>query len=445
MFLTPTTDFHDPDKAIVPHKTISHHLKRSGFRLGDHIRIKPITGRKRTLKSNKTKYIIVSESIADEVDLPNKIILPSLKDEDFLLELTLFHHEKISRNESNCRYLIQSKNKVPFILNHQLVYSAFVDRGDKVSVSNNLLEFVEKEINEYKEFWQVNLEENRKIINSELPILIEGETGTGKTHLASMIHQMSGKLGPFVHINLSSFSPSLLESELFGHKKSAFTGAIKDKTGAFSEAQDGTLFIDEIDSLPWEIQTKLLLFLDNQKVRAVGDNVDKIIKTRIIFSSGQALNKLVEKGRMRKDFYYRLHSGKKMKLKSLRDNTKYITLFCQNYAIKHDLNITTKLIDFYTTLPWPGNFRELKSHLDRKRVLAENRKLDFDEVDQELIAQSSEISNFVEKEDYMTLEELRNGYAYKVYMEHNQHLKHTALTLGVNTKTLRGIPSEVRP
>ncbi len=95
--------------------------------------------------------------------------------------------------------------------------------------------------------------------------------GTGKSHLAGKIHEKSGRVGEFIAVNLSSFNPQLIESELFGHKKGAFTGAISDKAGAFSMAQNGSLFLDEIDSLPLELQTKLLTFIDNKKFRRVGD------------------------------------------------------------------------------------------------------------------------------------------------------------------------------
>src|SRR5690606_12983163 len=128
----------------------------------------------------------------------------------------------------------------------------------------------------------LELNSSKKIIQSNLPILIEGETGTGKTTLAKSIHQMSERSGEFVHVNLSAFSENLMESELFGHLKGAFTGAYNDKKGAIERANNGTLFLDEIDSTSIAVQTKLLLFLDNYKLSPVGSGVMKKINCRIL-------------------------------------------------------------------------------------------------------------------------------------------------------------------
>ena len=160
----------------------------------------------------------------------------------------------------------------------------------------------------------------QNLINSDLKILISGETGTGKSHLARKVHEKSGRLGEFVAINLSSFNPQLIESELFGHKKGSFTGAIHDKTGAFSMAKNGTLFLDEIDSLPLDLQTKLLTFIDNKKFRRVGDTKEESINTRLIFASGRPLEQLVEQGSFRKDLFFRLKSGHSVEMASLRND-----------------------------------------------------------------------------------------------------------------------------
>lgn len=131
-----------------------------------------------------------------------------------------------------------------------------------------------------------------------MPIFLSGETGTGKSTLAREIHDISSRSKePFVQINIASFSQNLVESELFGHAKGAFTGALFEKRGIFLEANKGTLFLDEIDSLSFELQTKLLLFLDDLKIRAVGSNHDKKVDVRLIVASGENLEDLIQKRR----------------------------------------------------------------------------------------------------------------------------------------------------
>ena len=188
---------------------------------------------------------------------------------------------------------------------------------------------------------------NHKLIRSDLNILIQGETGTGKTRLARRIHDESGSSGDFVHINLSSFSPSLIESELFGYQKGSFTGAIKNKVGALASANFGTLFIDEIDSLPFALQTKLLLFLDDQKFSPVGSRQVLSANTRIIFASGRSLIDLVKRGSMREDFYFRIISGHEIRMRPLRDCPELIDRLINHFSIKNNVSLTIKLKEFY--------------------------------------------------------------------------------------------------
>ena len=160
-------------------------------------------------------------------------------------------------------------------------------------------------------------------LNSSMPILLIGETGTGKTTIAKKIHDESGVGGNFVHLNLSSFSQSLIESEIFGHRKGAFTGAISDKKGAILEANKGTLFLDEIDSIDISLQTKLLTFLDNGEFRAVGGG-SNTSDVRMIYSSGKNIKDLVASGEMRLDFYFRLKNSLCLEVPNLRDNKDYL-------------------------------------------------------------------------------------------------------------------------
>jgi transcriptional regulator with PAS, ATPase and Fis domain len=318
------------------------------------------------------------------------------------------------------------------------VFESILEVGDLCELGFHTLTF-ERKNNSADEFSMTHkvIQQNKKIVESELPILIEGETGVGKTSLARKVHGASLSVGHFVHVNISSFSTNLLESELFGHVKGAFTGANTDKVGALKLSSGGTLFIDEIDSLPLEIQTKLLIFLDEQKIKPVGATFEEKIKTRIICASGKNLEQLVVEGKMRMDFYYRIASGLKITIPSLRDNPKLIEKFCKLYTIENKVSMTNKLTEFYMSLPWPGNIRQLKGHLDKKKLISNSTKLDFDELDDELLKLSSSLFSLDEEATSMTMEEVKIGYAKKIYYQCNKNLTLASNKLGISHKLLK--------
>jgi transcriptional regulator with PAS, ATPase and Fis domain len=275
-----------------------------------------------------------------------------------------------------------------------------------------------------------------ELIKSSLNIVIEGETGTGKTTMARKIHDESQRSGPFIHLNLTAFSQNLVESELFGHVKGAFTGALNDKKGALLEAHRGTLFLDEIDSIGIDLQTKLLLFLDNQEVRAVGGSISRKADVRLIFASGRSLKNLVEKAIMRRDFYFRISSGACLELKSLREQPEKIKKFCLSYEEENNVNIPSELIAFYEEQTWPGNLRQLKGHLDKKKVLSNGKKFSLQKVDYDLLedAFSPIVSN---AEGIKTLEQIKRDYCMNIYQKMNKNLKRSAKVLDISPNTMK--------
>jgi len=254
---------------------------------------------------------------------------------------------------------------------------------------------------------------------------------------------MEGK--PFVHINLSSFSEKLIESELFGHMKGSFTGAIAEKIGAFEQANGGTLFIDEIDSLPIELQAKLLIFLDEKKIRKVGGVKDLKVNCRLIFASGKNLRQLVANSQMRRDFYYRIISGAIIKLPTLRDNVQKIQSFCEEFEVENKVHMNQDLIDFYKSLPWPGNYRQLKSHLNKKRVIATGSKLLFDEMDEKLVQESSDlfdVNEYYQKD--MSLDELKYHYVHNLLVKYKNNKSAVAKVLGITPRSVNTISRKVQ-
>lgn len=414
-------------------KLMNQQMEKSGLRLGDGCKILPFYGKKKELTLNRTKLDIVSEKYRPDaiamsyIELPNSGIGP-------------FHY-RLEIDESKMgRFFLRTLEGDPFWLNGILVKEAYLEREDRLFIDDNKLIFSSHGLQGIiaKSFEHPFLKETR-ILESNLKILIEGETGTGKTHLAEKIHQASGRKGNFISVNLSSYNPNLIESELFGHKKGSFTGAVKDKRGAFEAAQHGTLFLDEVDSLPIDLQTKLLTFLDDNRYRQVGDTLEKEIKTRIIFASGRPLENLVGQGLFRKDFYFRLKSGHTIKLSSLRNEPQRIEKICHEFSLRNGVTFTRGLLDFYQTLVWPGNLRQLFGHLEKKMIFGRSTKLDFDDLDEELIHQSSNLESFSVPFELVPLKELKNDYVKKAIALCEGNISLTARKLQITEKTVRSL------
>lgn len=417
---------------------ISDYLDGNGVELGDIAHVEPLSGRKYSLALLRKSYDFISRDVAVVRKSSWVKELGSQEYESFHVQI--YQEKSLGRqNSAKDRYRVRVLKGAPVKLNGIFVLDAFLENKDCLEIGFNRIKF-DRRSEEKIENDQISfVKENQQMIRSKMMILLEGETGVGKSSLAKKIHEYSYQRGPFVPINISSYAESLIESELFGHVRGAFTGAIKDKDGAFREAHRGTLFIDEVDSLPLEIQTKLLLFLDNLKGRAVGGSSDYQVDLRIIFSSGRQLKSLVQKGLMRKDFYYRITAGHTFKLKSLRDDSDLITQYCEKFAMDASVRIPPKLIEFYTTLPWPGNYRQLKSHLERKKILSKAGRFDFDETDECLLEQSSELHEINEHQSDFSLAEIKNAYVKKVFYQCDKNFIAAAKKLQISTRSIRNV------
>jgi len=223
----------------------------------------------------------------------------------------------------------------------------------------------------------------QRVAGTDTTVLILGETGTGKEVFAEAIHQASPRnIKPFVAINCSAFSKDLLESELFGHKAGAFTGAVKDKKGLFEEANGGTIFLDELGELDHDLQAKLLRVLESQQFIKLGDTKTTKVNVRILAATNRNLQDEVAKDHFRSDLFYRL-SVFQITLPAIRDRRKDIGLiaksFVQYFAAKVNKQITGFTDDFLNKLEnynWPGNVRELKNIIERAVILCDTHELD---------------------------------------------------------------------
>jgi two-component system response regulator HydG len=224
-----------------------------------------------------------------------------------------------------------------------------------------------------------------RVSTTNAPVLVLGESGTGKELVARAIHQASRRAhAPFVAINCAAIAETLLESELFGHARGAFTGASEAKKGLFVEADGGTLLLDEIGELPLALQAKLLRALETSSVRPLGGGGERKVDVRVIAATNRDLARAVQEKRFREDLYYRLHVIP-VHLPPLRARREDIPLlvshFVARFAGEHhpgqEREISSEVLRRLTELPWPGNVRELKNAIERLLVLARGKRVDM--------------------------------------------------------------------
>ncbi|HXN72598.1 MAG TPA: sigma-54 dependent transcriptional regulator [Candidatus Acidoferrales bacterium] len=219
-----------------------------------------------------------------------------------------------------------------------------------------------------------------RLKETRTPVLITGESGTGKELVARAIH-FRGPLAqmPFVAVDCGSLVPTLMESELFGHEKGSFTGALKTKAGLFQAANSGTIFLDEIGELPLELQAKLLRVLQEKEVRPVGSNVKVPVDVRVIAATNRDLESAYRGGTFRKDLYFRLNVVT-VHLPSLRERRSDIPqlahCFLDRYAPGENIQVTPNAMKSFLQYDWPGNVRELENCIARAVALGDHRTID---------------------------------------------------------------------
>jgi two-component system NtrC family response regulator len=277
----------------------------------------------------------------------------------------------------------------------------------------------------------------RKVATTEVPVLVLGESGTGKEMVAQAIHQRSPrKEGPFIAINCGAIPETLLESELFGHEKGAFTGAHIQRKGRIELANGGTLFLDEVGELSPPLQIKLLRFLQEQYVERVGGRTPVRVDTRVVAATNADLNKGMAAGKFREDLYYRL-AVVVIRLPALRERPGDIPLlanvFLQRAASQTNKHVTEFGPNALRALqrhPWPGNIRELENRVKRAVIMAEGRSITPEEL---------ELTGLVEGA-FPTLKEVRlaaeRSLVQQALLRHGGKISRAAEDLGVSRPTL---------
>ncbi|REJ69384.1 MAG: sigma-54-dependent Fis family transcriptional regulator [Planctomycetota bacterium] len=222
----------------------------------------------------------------------------------------------------------------------------------------------------------------RQVARSSASVLLLGETGTGKELIAKAIHQLSPRgSGPFVRVNCGALSESLLESELFGHVRGSFTGAVSNRTGRFEAAHTGTIFLDEINSTTPKLQVKLLRVLQEQEFERVGDTQTIEVDARVIAASNRDLAEEIESGSFREDLYYRLNvvpiylPPLRERREDIRELVGYFLNIYNEANDRYVLHIAADAMQALEDYHWPGNVRELQNYVERAVVLAEGDEL----------------------------------------------------------------------
>jgi transcriptional regulator with PAS, ATPase and Fis domain len=279
----------------------------------------------------------------------------------------------------------------------------------------------------------------KRVAPTSSTVMIEGESGTGKELVARAIHEGSQRKGSFVPVNCGAFTAELLESELFGHVKGAFTGAMNGREGLFSYANGGTLLLDEIGEMPMSMQTHLLRVLEERTVRPVGSNREVPVDVRVLAASNRSLLSQVEDGRFRRDLYYRLNVLT-IRIPALRERKEDIAILARHFlsslAIEMGLTpreISDVEISRLERYDWPGNVRELKNVIERSLLLniAPSRCIAGFETGQGFEEEADD-----DAAEDVTLEAVEKRHILKVLEMHNGNKSAAARVLGLSRKTL---------
>ncbi len=344
-----------------------------------------------------------------------------------------------------------SMEKIRQKVRNALEKKEIIDHSQNVSVPDMAMGYTRRLIGKSEAMHEV-FKLIGRVANSNTPVLIQGESGTGKELVARSIHENSYRRNwPFLAINCGAIPENLLESELFGYEKGAFTGAEKPKMGILEAANGGTCFLDEIGEMPLNMQTKLLRFLQEGEIMRLGATKSFKVDVRIISATNKDLEKMVKENKFREDLYYRLNVVQ-INLPPLRERREDIPLlvdfFLKNYSLKNKIppkKITKEVLNIFMNYDWPGNVRELENVVESAATLSPTNIIDVEHIPEkirkngEIIKRDNtkEIILAIPEENFPPLYEVEKMYILKVLKAVKNNKSKAARILGIDRKTLR--------
>lgn len=280
------------------------------------------------------------------------------------------------------------------------------------------------------------LDKARRVAATNAPVLITGENGTGKELIAQAIHANSlRRNNPFVMVNLGGISQSLFESEMFGHTKGAFTGAIERRKGRFELADTGTIFLDEIGDLDLSCQVKMLRVLQQHTFEPLGDSTPRHIDIRVICATNADLAAMVTDGQFREDLLYRINLIT-LHLPPLRERRDDIPLLVRHFASKHNVEFSSEAIEFLTRLPYYGNIRQLKNIVESSILISGNSHITLDDVIPNAEASEINIKPPSDTVAGMTIDEIEKNTIIKAIQDTGGNITQMSAILGLTRQSL---------
>jgi len=430
---------------------------------------------------------VEKQTVLDASEISYSVIKDVASGGKPILTMDAMGDEKLMQRQSIMDFNIKSLVCVPIKLKDKILGTVYVDSTGKtesiVAFTNIDLEFLEafagivgisienarllKDLKDENVYLRNEVEEKYKFeniigksealnkvykimegaIKSEGPVLIQGESGTGKELIAKAIHfNSSRKKERFVAVDCAALHETLLDSELFGHKKGSFTGAIQDKKGLFEEADKGTIFLDEITNTSLAFQAKLLRVLQEGEIRRVGDTESKSVDVRVIAAANRNLEEEVKAGRFREDLFYRLNVIP-IFVPPLRERKEDIPLLINHFVQKYQnksskviKSISQELIDKFMSYDWPGNIRELENIINRMIIFAEDEKLSLKDIPADFLNLLKKDSNRSKLLDELTqisdIKELEKEHILKTLEKTKGNKTEAAKLLGLKRTTL---------
>lgn len=423
--------------------------------------------------------VIEGASKGRKLDLDNNQITVGKKDDNHLTvedrAVSRTHFEIVPSEDSFLLKDLESTNGT--FINETKVREAYLEPGDIIRIGNSRIEFlafdekVHVEPSEKMEFGRIIGRSRRmrqifglleRISPTNATVVIEGETGVGKEVVARSIHDYSPrKDSPFIVFDCSAVAENLIESELFGHMKGSFTGAVSTRKGAFEEANGGTIFLDEIAELSLDLQPKLLRALEQRQIKKVGSNETVNIDVRVLCASNRNLRKEVADGNFREDLYYRL-SVVKLYIPPVRERPEDIEMLVERFLAEGDFNknydgslrvtrVEDDALKMLTRYQWPGNVRELVNVLSRVVPLVSGSNIkgqDLAYVFQELEREEDEVTEKLPQVDLgipfkeakqKVVEHFERDYLAALLRRNNYNISKTAREAGIDRKHIRNL------